>query len=495
MTAVNPVSQTGILIPNPDALYQTARECLLSPSGLDEQQLSAVFSQIMNHQIDYADLYFQYSRSEGWSLEEGMVKAGSFNIDQGVGVRAVSGEKTAFAYSDDISLPALTQAALATRAIGRAGASHHAAQLQFPQGRQLYLPHDPIGSLQDEAKVALLERVEQIARSLDPRVSQVMAHLAAEYEVVLIARHDGARAADIRPLVRLSLQVIVEESGRREQGSAGGGGRFDFSYFSDAILHDYAARAVHQAVINLHARPAPAGEMTVVLGAGWPGILLHEAIGHGLEGDFNRKGSSAFSNRIGEKVAAAGVTVVDDGTLASRRGSLNIDDEGNPTQCTLLIENGVLKGYLQDSLNARLMGMPVTGNARRESYAHIPMPRMTNTYMLNGDKSPDEIIASVKHGIYAANFGGGQVDITSGKFVFSAAEAYMIEDGKITYPVKGATLIGNGPDVLTRVSMIGNDMQLDPGVGTCGKEGQSVPVGVGQPTLRIDGGLTVGGTG
>jgi TldD protein len=321
----------------------------------------------------------------------------------------------------------------------------------------------------------------------------VMAFLAGEYEVVLVARSDGKMAADVRPLVRLSLQVIVEEDGRREQGSAGGGGRFDYAYFSDEVLREYAQQAVHQATINLGARPAPAGTMTVVLGSGWPGILLHEAIGHGLEGDFNRKGSSAFSGRVGERVAATGVTVVDDGTLARRRGSLNIDDEGNPTQCTVLIENGVLKGYMQDTLNARLMGVPVTGNARRESFAHLPMPRMTNTYMLNGDKDPAEIIASVKHGLYAANFGGGQVDITSGKFVFSAAEAYMIEDGKITYPVKGATLIGNGPDVLTRVSMIGNDMKLDPGVGTCGKEGQSVPVGVGQPTLRIDG-LTVGGT-
>jgi TldD protein len=311
--------------------------------------------------------------------------------------------------------------------------------------------------------------------------------------VVLVARSDGLLAADVRPLVRLSLQVIAEENGNREQGVAGGGGRFDYAYFTDEVLRDYAAKAVHQAVVNLHAKPAPAGTMTVVLGAGWPGILLHEAIGHGLEGDFNRKGSSAFAGRIGERVAAPGVTVVDDGTIARRRGSLNVDDEGNPTQCTVLIENGILKGYLQDSLNARLMNVPVTGNARRESFAHIPMPRMTNTYMLNGDKTPEEIIASVKHGLYAVNFGGGQVDITSGKFVFSAAEAYMIENGKISYPVKGATLIGNGPDILTRVSMIGNDLSLDPGVGTCGKEGQSVPVGVGQPTLRIDG-LTVGGT-
>jgi TldD protein len=361
------------------------------------------------------------------------------------------------------------------------------------KGRELYLPQDPIASLNDHEKVALLEKLESYARAADKRVIQVMASLAGEYEVVLVARGDGLVAADVRPLVRLSVQVIAEENGQREQGVAGGGGRFDYAYFTDDVLRDYAAKAVHQALVNLAAKPAPAGTMTVVLGAGWPGILLHEAIGHGLEGDFNRKGSSAFSGRIGERVAATGVTVVDDGTIARRRGSLNIDDEGNPTQCTVLIENGILKGYLQDSLNARLMNVPVTGNGRRESFAHIPMPRMTNTYMLNGDKSPEEIIASVKHGLYAVNFGGGQVDITSGKFVFSAAEAYMIENGKISYPVKGATLIGNGPDVLTRVSMIGNDMSLDPGVGTCGKEGQSVPVGVGQPTLRIDG-LTVGGT-
>ena len=476
-----------------DPLFLTAQATLLTPYGLDVGELQQVFGRIMTHQVDYADLYFQYTRAEGWSLEEGQVKSGSFNIDQGVGVRAVSGDRTAFAYSDDINLPALTAAAEATRAIARHGAAKSVPAVRGAAKSQLYLPHDPIASLKDAEKVALLERLERHARSLDPRITQVMASLAGEYEVVLIARNDGLLAADVRPLVRLSLQVIAEDGGRREQGSAGGGGRFDYAYFSDEVLHDYAQKAVHQALINLDAKPAPAGTMTVVLGSGWPGILLHEAIGHGLEGDFNRKGSSAFSGKIGQRVAAAGVTVVDDGTLARRRGSLNVDDEGNPTQCTVLIENGILKGYMQDTLNARLMGMAPTGNARRESYAHIPMPRMTNTYMLNGDKDPAEIIKSVKHGLYAANFGGGQVDITSGKFVFSAAEAYMIEDGKITYPVKGATLIGNGPDVLTRVSMIGNDMALDPGVGTCGKDGQSVPVGVGQPTLRIDG-LTVGGT-
>jgi TldD protein len=405
----------------------------------------------------------------------------------------VAGEKTAFAYSDDISLTALTAAAQATRAIARQGAETKTQVARRSDGRQLYLPHDPLASLADEAKVALLEKIERYARSLDPRVTQVMAHLGGEYEVVLVRRSDGVTAADVRPLVRISVQVIVEQDGRREQGSGGGGGRFDYAYFTDAIVEDYARKAVEQALTNLDARPAPAGSMTVVLGPGWPGILLHEAIGHGLEGDFNRKGSSAFSGRIGERVAAPGVTVVDDGTIAQRRGSLNIDDEGNPTQRNVLIEDGVLKGYMQDSLNARLMGVAATGNGRRESFAHIPMPRMTNTYMLNGDKDPQEIIQSVQHGLYAVNFGGGQVDITSGKFVFSASEAYMIENGKVTYPVKGATLIGNGPDVLTRVAMIGNDMALDTGVGTCGKEGQSVPVGVGQPTLRIDG-LTVGGT-
>jgi TldD protein len=480
-------------ISNHELLFATADSTLLAPYGLDAGGLSRVFGQIMSHRVDHADLYFQYSRSEGWSLEEGIVKSGSFNIDQGVGVRAVSGEKTAFAYSDDISLPALESAARATRAIARQGGEGATPAVRRSGGRELYLPRDPLASLSDSDKVRLLERLEGIARSLDSRVSQVIASLAGEYEVVLIARSDGMMAADVRPLTRLSLQVIVEEGGRREQGSSGGGGRFDYAWYSDEVLRDFASKAVHQAVTNLAARPAPAGTMTVVLGPGWPGILLHEAIGHGLEGDFNRKGSSAFSGRIGERVAAAGVTVVDDGTLANRRGSLNVDDEGNPTRRNVLIEDGILRGYMQDTLNARLMGVAPTGNARRESYAHIPMPRMTNTYMLNGDRDPREIIASVKRGLYAVNFGGGQVDIVSGKFVFSAAEAYMIEDGKVTYPVKGATLIGNGPDALTRVSMIGNDMSLDSGVGTCGKEGQSVPVGVGQPTLRIDG-LTVGGT-
>ena len=471
----------------------TARSLLLAPYGINESHLSQVLASMFVRNIDYADLYFQYVRSEGWSLEEGIVKSGSFNIEQGVGVRAISGEKTAFAYSDDISLRALQDAAGATAAIGRQGQSR-SVKAGAGRARKLYSSADPLDSLGADVKVMLLERIEKMARGLDPRVTQVMASLGGTYEVVLVARSDGVIAADVRPLVRLSLQVIAEENGRRESGGAGGGGRFDYAYFDDAMLMDYARQAVHSAVTNLSAQAAPAGTMNVVLGNGWPGILLHEAIGHGLEGDFNRKGSSAFSGRIGERVAARGVTVVDDGTIKDRRGSLNIDDEGNSTHCTTLIEDGILKGYIQDSLNARLMKTRPTGNGRRESFAHVPMPRMTNTYMLAGNSDPEEIIRSVKKGLYAKNFGGGQVDITSGKFVFSASEAYMIESGRITYPVKGASLIGNGPDALTRVRLIGNDMRLDAGVGTCGKEGQSVPVGVGQPTLRIDG-LTVGGTG
>ncbi|MEY2632631.1 MAG: hypothetical protein RIR00_1285 [Pseudomonadota bacterium] len=480
---------------NQDVLLQQAEALLLAPYGLDEGALARVFGDINRHKVDYADLYFQYSRSEAWSLDEGIVKSGSFNIDQGVGVRAISGEKTAFAYSDDISLRALQDAAGAVRAIAAAGQDGRQPLLRrTTPPHWLYPAQDPLASLPAEEKVRLLERLEVFARARDPRVVQVMAGLAGEYEVVLVAGSDGRLAADVRPLVRLSISVIVEENGKREQGSAGGGGRFDFRYFSDELLQTYAREAVHQAVVNLDAKPAPAGTMTVVLGSGWPGILLHEAVGHGLEGDFNRKGSSAFSGRIGQRVAAPGVTVIDDGSIPDRRGSLNIDDEGNPTQRTVLIEDGILKAYMQDSLNARLMGVAPTGNGRRESFAHLPLPRMTNTAMLGGDKSPEEIIASVKKGVYAANFGGGQVDITNGKFVFSMSEAYLIEDGRITTPIKGATLIGNGPDALTRVSMIGNDMRLDSGVGTCGKDGQSVPVGVGQPTLRIDG-LTVGGTG
>ena len=472
-----------------------AQNLLLTPFGLDESHLTQALSAIRAHQVDDADLYFQYTRSEGWSLEEGIVKTGSFSIDHGMGVRAVSGEKTAFAYSDDISMASLMDAAHTVRSISSAGlnASTHVPARVIAPSRSLYHGLDPIGSLDSTAKVQLLERLEKQARAKDPRVVQVMAGLASEYDVVMVARADGTLAADVRPLVRLSLSVIVEQNGRRESGSAGGGGRFGLAHFDAACLTRYIDEAVGSALTNLEARPAPAGEMTVVLGSGWPGILLHEAIGHGLEGDFNRKGSSAFSGKIGQRVAAKGVTVLDDGTMADRRGSLNVDDEGHPTQRNVLIEDGVLVGYIQDTLNARLMGVKPTGNGRRESYAHIPMPRMTNTYMLAGDKAPQEIVASMKKGLYATNFGGGQVDITSGKFVFSASQAYWVENGKIQYPVKGATLVGNGPDALTRVTMIGNDLALDSGVGTCGKEGQSVPVGVGQPTLRIDG-LTVGGT-
>ena len=474
-------------------ILETATKTLLAPFELAPGKLERIFGTLVARRVDYADLYFQYARSEGWSLEEGIVKSGSFNIEQGVGVRAVSGEKTAFAYSDEISFDALQDAAKATRAIAVAGQARvvKAGTRKLPV--PLYAAIDPIASLASAEKVALLEKLERKCRARDPRITQVMASLGGEYEVVLIARADGHLAADVRPLVRLSVQVIAEANGRRESGTAGGGGRTDYAHFTDEVLDQYAEQAVSQALVNLEARPAPAGTMAVVLGPGWPGILLHEAVGHGLEGDFNRKGSSAFSGRLGQRVAAPGVTVVDDGTLPGRRGSLTVDDEGTPSRRNVLIEDGVLRGYMQDSLNARLMKMPLTGNARRESFAHLTMPRMTNTYMLAGPHDAQEIIRSVKKGLYATNFGGGQVDITNGKFVFSAAEAYLIENGRVTHPVKGATLIGNGPDALTHVSMIGNDLALDTGVGTCGKEGQSVPVGVGQPTLRIDA-LTVGGT-
>ncbi|WP_297362484.1 metalloprotease TldD [Acidiferrobacter sp.] len=472
-----------------------ARESLLAPAGIGVGEIDQVMGRMLGHQIDYADLYFQYSRQESWSLEEGQVKSGNRHIEQGVGVRAIAGEKTGFAYSDEIVLPALLDAATAARAIARAGREQTAPLAPRDGGTlSLYQPLDPLLSLEDTAKVALLERVEQEARRLDPRVTQVMASLGGSQETILVVRSDGVMAADVRPLVRLNVTVIVEQDGRREHGSSGGGGRTDYGYFlTEERALSYAREAVRQALVNLEASPAPAGTMQVVLGPGWPGILLHEAIGHGLEGDFNRKGTSAFAGRLGDKIAADTCTVVDDGTLAGRRGSLNVDDEGTPTQSTVLIERGVLRGYIQDRMNARLMNMAPTGNGRRESYAHLPMPRMTNTYMLAGQTPPEEIIASVKKGLYAVNFGGGQVDITSGKFVFSASEAYLIENGRIGRPVRGATIIGNGPDVLTRVAMVGNDLALDSGIGTCGKDGQSVPVGVGQPTLRIDG-MTVGGT-
>ena len=473
-----------------------AQSQLLEPFGLTEATLLKALATIGEHRIDDADLYFQSTRHEGWSLEEGIVKSGSFSIDQGVGVRAVAGEKTAFAYSDDLSEAALLDAARTVRTIAAAGQSRRikvSAKPRIAASRVLYAPTDPIATLDSAQKVALLEKIEKLARAKDPRVVQVMAGVAAEYDVVLVARADGTRAADVRPLVRVSVTVIAEQNGRREVGSGGGGGRYGLGYFQDALLESYVDHAVNAALTNLESRPAPAGEMSVVLGPGWPGVLLHEAVGHGLEGDFNRKGSSTFAGRIGQRVASKGVTVLDDGTIADRRGSLNVDDEGHATQRNVLIEGGILKGYIQDSMNARLMGVAPTGNGRRESYAHVPMPRMTNTYMLAGTRTKEEIIAGLKRGLYATNFGGGQVDITSGKFVFSASEAFWVENGKILYPVKGATLIGNGPEAMTRVSMIGNDLQLDTGVGVCGKEGQSVPVGVGQPTLRIDR-ITVGGT-
>lgn len=471
-----------------------ARKNLLDPAGLTDNQLQAILGNLIGNSIDNADLYFQGTYSESWVLEDGIIKNGSYNIDRGVGVRVISGEKTGFAYSDDILLPALEQAAHAARSITRQGGEQSVQAYKWTTGHELYLPVNPLTSLTETDKVALLQRIDIYARQLDSRVIQVNISLAAEYETILVMASDGHLAADVRPLVRLNVSVVVEQNGNREQGYAGGGGRYDYQYFMENDLGlQYAKEAVRQAIVNLDAIPAPAGTMPVVLGAGWPGILLHEAVGHGLEGDFNRKGASAFSGRIGERVASPLCTIVDDGTLPQRRGSLNIDDEGTPTQCTVLIEKGILRNYLQDKHNARLMGVQSTGNGRRESYAHAPMPRMTNTYMLPGTSTPEEIIASVKKGIYAVNFAGGQVDITSGKFVFTAAEAYLIENGKVVAPVKGATLVGNGPDVLMRVSMVGNNLELDSGIGICGKDGQSVPVGVGQPTLKLDS-MTVGGT-
>jgi TldD protein len=476
-----------------DSPIAQATSRLLTPGGLATGDLERVFAQLMGPSIDAADLYFQHSRNESWLLEEGIVKDGTHSIEQGVGVRAISGEKTGFAYSDEIVLPQLLDASRAARAIAQDG-NGAGRPLALHGAKALYPAIDPIESLPNPDKIALLREVDAYARSRDPRVKQVIVSLAASMDTILVAGSDGTLAADVRPLVRLNVQVIAEQNGRREQGHSGGGGRYGYrELIENGRAMAFADEAVRQALVNLDAVDAPAGSMPVVLGPGWPGVLLHEAIGHGLEGDFNRKGSSAFAGRIGQRVAAPGVTVVDDGTLPGRRGSLSVDDEGTPTECTTLIEDGILKGYMQDKLNARLMGMAATGNGRRESFAQLPMPRMTNTYMLAGQHDPQEIIRSVKKGLYAVNFGGGQVDITNGKFVFSASEAYLIEDGKITRPVKGATLIGSGPDVLTRVSMIGNDLALDEGVGVCGKDGQSVPVGVGQPTLRVDS-MTVGGT-
>ena len=476
-----------------DSQLTLAERSLLAPGGLSTNDLERVFARVMAPSIDAADLYFQHSRSESWVLEDGIVRDGSHSIEQGVGVRAVSGDKTGFAYSDDIVLPQLLEAAGAARAIARDG-NGAGKPLAMRNTRALYPADDPIDALDNAAKIALLRELDALARSLDPRIKQVIVSMNATHESVLIAAADGTLAADVRPLTRVNVQVIAEHDGRRESGYSGGGGRCAYRELIDSgRAHGWAREAVRQALVNLDAVDAPAGTMDVVLGPGWPGVLLHEAIGHGLEGDFNRKGTSAFAGRIGDKVAADSVTVVDDGTMPGRRGSLSIDDEGTPTHCTTLIENGRLVGYMQDKHNARLMGMAPTGNGRRESFAHLPMPRMTNTCMLAGEHDPQEIIASVERGLYAVNFGGGQVDITNGKFVFSANEAYLIEHGKITRPVKGATLIGSGPEVLTRVAMLGNNLKLDEGVGVCGKEGQSVPVGVGMPTTKITA-MTVGGT-
>ena len=473
---------------------QLAETRLLLPAGLDASGLDRAFGALLGPGIDFGDLYFQHARRESWSMEDGIVKDGAHSIEQGVGVRAISGEKTGFAYSDEIDTQALLEAAGSARAIARDGSASVARALVPGSGRALYAPEDPIDALGNEAKVEALRALDRMLRTADPRVQQVMVSLAGGVDTILVARSDGVLAADVRPLVRINVQVIVEQNGRRESGYAGGGGRYSYAeLLADGKPEKFAREALRQALVNLEAVDAPAGMMPVVLGSGWPGVLLHEAVGHGLEGDFNRKGTSTYAGRMGQRVAAPGVTIVDDGTLPGRRGSLNVDDEGTPTNCTTLIDDGVLVGYMQDTLNARLMGMQPTGNGRRESFAHLPMPRMTNTYMLAGTHDPEEMIRSVKKGLYAVNFGGGQVDITSGKYVFSATEAYLIEDGRITAPVKGATLIGNGPETMQRVKMIGNDLALDEGVGVCGKDGQSVPVGVGQPSLLIDQ-LTVGGT-
>ena len=473
--------------------FQFSNKFIINKSDLSHQNIIKYLDDIKNNSVDYADIYFQYSKNEFWSLEDGVVKNGSYSIDQGVGIRSISGEKMAFTYSDDISNAALKSA---VKAINSMGSQGKGVTYQLPKDNvssQKYINEDPTQSIENNEKIMILEKIDKLAKTLSPLVSKVSASLASSYDIILIQNHFGRLVEDVRPLVRLSVSVIVESKGKREQGSSGGGGRYSLNYFDDEILSKYTKEAVDSALINLEADASPAGSMTVVLGSGWPGILLHEAIGHGLEGDFNRKGTSAFSNKMGQQVAAKGIHIVDDGTIDDRRGSLNVDDEGNATKNTTLIEDGKLVGYIQDTQNAKLMNMEVTGNGRRESYAHLPMPRMTNTYMLNGNHTKEEIIKSVKNGLYANNFGGGQVDITSGKFVFSASEAYIIKDGRISHPVKGATIIGNGPDILKQVSMVGNDLSLDSGVGTCGKDGQSVPVGVGQPTLKIDN-IVVGGT-
>jgi TldD protein len=475
-------------------LLEEAQGQLWAPAGLEQSDLDRLMGRLSSRAIDVGELFFQHQRSESWALEDGIVKDGSFSVDRGVGVRAISGEKTGFAYAEDIILPALTSATEAARSIARHGENRSVPAWQVPRVPARYPSVDPISTLDGSEKVALLRRVDEAARQADPRVKEVNVRLSASHESILVMASDGTLCADVRPLVRMDVSVIVEQDGRRERGSAGAGGRGDLGLVSDSEFTDGLAReAVRTALVNLEALDAPAGPMQVVLGPGWPGVLLHEAVGHGLEGDFNRKGSSAFANRVGEKVASELCTVVDDGTLDGRRGSLTVDDEGSPSQETVLIENGVLRGYMQDKLNARLMKTSSTGNGRRQSFAHLPMPRMTNTFMKAGEHDPEEIIASVDRGIYAVNFGGGQVDITSGRFVFSTTEAYLIEKGRVTHPVRGATLIGNGPEVMTRISMVGNDLELDHGIGVCGKDGQSVPVGVGQPTLKIDE-VTVGGT-
>ena len=473
-------------------------EQLLAANNIKQQDLSALLGQLSERRLDYADLYFQSSYHESWGLEDSIIKEGSWNIDQGVGIRAISGEKTGFAYADQLTLNALQQSAEAARSIVRESGNGQVKTLAAVNHKPLYAAVNPLDSLSREDKITLLHRVDKVARAQDSRVQEVSVSLTGIYEQVLVAATDGTFAADIRPLVRLSVSVLVEDHGKRERGASGGGARTGYEFFladeeGEVRADAWAKEAVRMALVNLSAVAAPAGTLPVVLGAGWPGVLLHEAVGHGLEGDFNRRGTSVFSGQMGQKVASDLCTVVDDGTLSGLRGSLAIDDEGVPGQYNVLIENGVLKGYMQDKLNARLMGVPPTGNGRRESYAHLPMPRMTNTYMLGGQSTPQEIIESVEYGLYAPNFGGGQVDITSGKFVFSTSEAYLIEKGKITSPVKGATLIGSGIEAMQQISMVGNDLALDKGVGVCGKDGQSVPVGVGQPTLKLDK-LTVGGT-
>lgn len=474
--------------------FECIEQTILAPSGLTVADIEQQLALVSGSSIDYSDFYFQYEESESWYLEDGIVKSGSYGIDHGVGVRVISGEKTGFAYADQIDLAGITRSAKVARGIVRSGHDGQVQALKPSEHTLRYVAANPLEALSKAEKVSWLREIDVLAREQDPRVEEVMASLSGSFETVLILATDGTLAWDVRPLVRVNVTVVAEQNGRREQGFSGGGGRYDFAFLYQAgDWRNYTKEAVQIALINLDAVDAPAGEMEVVLASGWPGVLLHEAFGHGLEGDFNRKKTSSFHHLMNQKVASELCTVVDDGTLADLRGSMNVDDEGTPSQCTTLVENGMLKNYMHDKHNARLMGEKSTGNARRQSYAHLTIPRMTNTFMLPGQSEPDEIIASVKKGLYAKNFSGGAVDITSGKFVFAANEAYLIEDGKITTPVKGATIIGDGPSALLQVDMVGNDLALDSGIGVCGKDGQSVPVGVGQPTLRING-LTVGGT-